>query len=184
MFLRIITTKTKALFFFFLSLIRRALCCFRRRRRPSGDGEPLTHVGVVSSSARTPNEPPQEWTDWNVSFNESKPNTVQDHIEMYRKQLAAARQAQEEKPEEQRDLFGDMAPKITKQKKVFVDKSQSEGINSNRLSLAPDELGVTIRVSNKSKLFMFPVNNYGFRRANWVNGTKILVGKVKRWIGQ
>lgn len=146
MFLKIITTKIKALFFYFLSLIRHALCCFRRRRRPSSDGVPLTHVGVVSNSARTSNE---EWTDWNVAFNESKPHTVQDHIEIYRKQLAAARQAQEEdatRKQEEEDLFGDMKPKITKQKKVFVDKSQPEQRNSNRLSLAPDELGITVGV--------------------------------------
>lgn len=146
MFLRIIITKVKALFFFFFSLIRRALCCFRRRRRPSGDGVPLTHVGVVSNSAKTPNE---EWTDWNVAFNESKPNTVQDHIEIYRKQLAAARQAQleaEKQAAEEEDLFGDMAPKITRQKKVFVDNSQQGeqmGPSSRLLSLEPDELGLT-----------------------------------------
>lgn len=146
MFVKIVIAKMKALFFFFLSLIRRALCCFRRRRRPSGDGVPLTHVGIVSSSAKGPGDTSQEWTDWNINFREAQPNTVQDHIEMYRKQLAAARQAQEEKSDNEADLFGDMAPKITKQKKVFVDKSQPERITSNLLSLAPDELGVTIRV--------------------------------------
>lgn len=145
MFLRIITTKIKAIFFFFLSLLRRALCCFRRRRRPSTDAVPLTHVGVVSSN-KTPSE---EWTDWNVAFNETKPNTVQDHIEIYRKQLAAARQAREEETQqEEQDLFGDMAPKITRQKKVFVDHSQpTEQVNSSsRLSLEPDALGVTVAV--------------------------------------
>lgn len=144
MFIQIIITKIKALFFFFLSLIRRALCCFRRRRRASGDGVPLTHVGVVSNSA---NETTQEWTDWNIPFNEAKPNTVQDHIEIYRKQLAAARQAYEEEVQVEEDLFGDMAPKITRQKKIFVDNSQLEQDNTNRLSLAPDELGVTVVVS-------------------------------------
>lgn len=159
------------------------MCCFRRRRRPSCDGEPLTHVGVVSSSAKTSNEP-HEWTDWNDTCNESRPITVQDQIEMYRKQLAVARQAQEEKPEEQTDLFGDMTPKITKQKKVFVDKSQSEGINSNRLSLAPDELGVPIRVLIKIISLFRGLKMMVFRRTNWASGRKILVGKVKRWIGQ
>lgn len=145
MFVRIITTKIKALFFFFLSLLRRALCCFRRRRRPSGDGVPLTHVGIVSN-----NDVTQEWTDWNVPFNETKPNTVQDHIEIYRKQLAAARLAHEEEEEKvDEDLFGDMAPKITRQKKVFVDHSQPENVNSNRLSLAPDELGITVVVGKQ-----------------------------------
>lgn len=63
---------------------------------------------------------------------------------MYRKQTLAARQAQEEKAEEDEDLFGDMAPKITKQKRVFLDAGQLERSGSNRLSLAPDELGVTV----------------------------------------
>ncbi|GLV45490.1 uncharacterized protein CBL_05593 [Carabus blaptoides fortunei] len=90
------------------------------------------------------------WNSWEEpgSF---KPNSVQEHIEMYRQQTMAARHpsVEGEEPVHQ-DFFQDMTPRITRQTKVFIDDNegeQSRGVTS-RLSLAPQpivpegELGV------------------------------------------
>lgn len=58
------------------------------------------------------------------------PQTVQDHIELYRKQKAMPqRQHDDLPPEEQLNFFQDMTPKITRQTKVLL-------VNKDRNSTA------------------------------------------------
>lgn len=146
--MRIIFTKLRGLVFFIISLFRKALCCFKRRRRSSCDSVPLTHVGIVSDQNPISSDT-QEWTEWDHSANLSqdpKTRTIQQQIEMYRQQTIAAHQIREESQEtNEEDLFNDMAPKITRQKKVFVSTSTQDKTKSDRFALDPN---VNVNVSH------------------------------------
>lgn len=145
--MRIIFTKLRGLVFFIITLFKRALCCFKRRRRSSCDSVPLTHVGIVPDQGPIPNEP-QEWTEWDHSSNPSqdpKTRTIQQQIEMYRQQTIAAHQVRDEPGgTNEEDLFNDMAPNITRQKKVFVSTSAQDKARGDRFALDPN---VNVNVS-------------------------------------
>lgn len=126
MVVSLLVNKIKHLVLFFVSIFRRALCCFRRRRRVSVDSVPLTHVGVISNQKEEEN-----WA-WDDKPSYSEPKTVQDHIELYRKRKV---EQPEVPPEERLDFFEDMAPKITKQTKVYVNTDRGETGPPSRLSL-------------------------------------------------
>ncbi|XP_044262337.1 receptor-binding cancer antigen expressed on SiSo cells isoform X2 [Tribolium madens] len=127
MVVSLLVNKIKHLVLFFVSVFKRALCCFRRRRRVSVDSVPLTHVGVVSNQK-------ENWA-WDDKPDYSEPKTVQDHIELYRKRKVDAQQQSEVPAEERLDFFEDMAPKITKQTKVFIKTDREETGPPSRLNL-------------------------------------------------
>ena len=61
-------------------------------------------------------------------FREKKPATTLEHIEAYRQSLNRKVSAgEEEEVVVEEDLFADMAPKIRKQKKVFIGAGE-EGL--------------------------------------------------------
>ncbi|KAK6626716.1 hypothetical protein RUM44_009192 [Polyplax serrata] len=142
------------IFQFLLRVFNKALCCFRRRRRLSCDPVPLTNIGVVPNVDNDSDV--QMWNSWGdtdgkgpTMITTGKPiDPVQQQIEMYRQQRMAL--SQSEKEEELKiDYFQDMAPKIIKQTKMFLQPKENEDyINSKHYSLAPDpvfnssELGV------------------------------------------
>ncbi|EEZ97347.1 receptor-binding cancer antigen expressed on SiSo cells [Tribolium castaneum] len=128
MVVSLLVNKIKHLVLFFVSVFRRALCCFRRRRRVSVDSVPLTHV--VSN----PKDIEENWA-WDEKPDYSEPKTVQDHIELYRKRKVEAQQQAEVPPEERLDFFEDMAPKITKQTKVFINTDRGAPEAPSRLNL-------------------------------------------------
>lgn len=144
MAVKVIINKFKTLILFVISLFRKALCCIRPRRRLSRDSVPLTHVGIVPNQEYGMNSINefQEWSEWDNSvdnFGDPKTRTIQQQIEIYRKQAVAARQMQNEQGDDQQeDLFGDMAPQITKQKKVFVSVDSPNNGNSARFNMEPD----------------------------------------------
>ncbi|XP_018564205.1 uncharacterized protein LOC108905705 [Anoplophora glabripennis] len=139
MIVAVLLNKIKSFIFVFVNIFRRALCCFRRRRRSSCESVPLTHV--VSNSEETKNNF-QTWEDWGDHANDRKEKTVQDHIEMYRKQTQILKQSKgEEEPEEQLNFFEDMTPNITKQTKVLISTNQGGDFKqSNRLNFVEDSV--------------------------------------------
>lgn len=140
MALSVIFKKLKSFLLFFVAIWKRALCCFRRRRRPS-EFVPLTQIGIISNQDNQSSE--EHWGNWNeqIVIPTCKPTTVQEHIEFYRQQAIAARQVQEESTI-QENFFEDMAPTITRQKKLFVNKKNEDNSNTNRLSLSPEGVNV------------------------------------------
>lgn len=147
MIVAVLLNKIKTFIFIFVNIVRRALCCFRRRRRSSCESVPLTHV-VSNSEEGTNNF--QTWEDWDTA-NDHKEKTVQDHIEMYRKQTQILRQAKNElEPEEQLNFFEDMTPNITKQTKVLINTDQSGSFKqSNRLNFVEDSINAIVSSSVK-----------------------------------
>ncbi|KAJ8937373.1 hypothetical protein NQ314_011921 [Rhamnusium bicolor] len=139
MILTVLLNKIKSFILIFVNLFRRALCCLRGRRRSSCDSVPLTHV--ISNGEEAKGDF-QNWGDWEDTGANSKPKTVHDHIELYRKQAQVARQGQESPdPEEQLNFFEDMTPKITKQTKILINTNQGESGNSlNRLNFVEDSV--------------------------------------------
>ncbi|KAJ8984754.1 hypothetical protein NQ317_005019 [Molorchus minor] len=124
MVLGLILNKLKSFILIFVNLFRRALCCFRRRRRSSCDSVPLTHV--VSNNE----DGLQKWGDWEDTTANNKPKTVQDHIDLYRKQAELSRKQQE-------------SPDAEEQTKILINTSQSEHATSqNRLNVVDDSLNV------------------------------------------
>lgn len=170
--------KLKSLILYIIAAFRRALCCFRRRRQVSCDADQLTHVGVVSNQNEFEN-----WSEWEqTQLDCRKPESIQEHIELYRKQKTQAilEQSKENELNEQ-DFFGDMAPKITRQKKVLIATNNPENISNHNLSLVPDNVTYLV-----SFLQFFFVGNYVFcclkRAANWENGKKQADGRERRWM--
>lgn len=137
----IILKKLKSLILFLIATFRRALCCFRRRSRSSiNEDDQLTHVGVVSNHVVNDFE---DWSNWNDASMENKqPQTIQEHIDHYRKkqaQIALEQQLQEADNAE--DLFEDMTPRITKQTKVLINNSTNSDLsNKQNISLAPENV--------------------------------------------
>lgn len=136
----IVFNKIKSFILVFLNLFRRALCCFRRRRRNSCDTVPLTHVGVVSNDNTIQQSGAESWSDWD----DDKPKTVQDHIEMYRKQ--ACTKVEEPTVEEEQNFFEDMAPKITKTSKIYVSKDNENVSSGSRLNFSGDNVTILVNV--------------------------------------
>jgi len=137
MILRMIFTRLKGVFLFILNLIKKSLCCFRRRRKVSVDSVPLTGIGVISTFEPNPKvEELASWNSWDDPSSvecERPPQTVQEHIEYYRKQ--AFKQPSQEAEEPPIDFFQDMEPKIRHQKKMILVPKES-----TRLSFAPEPI--------------------------------------------
>lgn len=140
--------KLKSFLLFFVGLFRRALCCFRRKRRPSSDSIPLLAVGVVPNNSVNGCADMENWNNWDESNRTeiTKPNSIQQHIEMYRQQTLLARQKSTESQEEtQENFFEDMAPRITRQTKIFLNSDENNEMNvSSRLSLNPQGIIATV----------------------------------------
>lgn len=140
MLIKMLVTKLKSFVLFFVNIFRRALCCFRRRRRPSTDAEPLVNIVVTKNDGEQDGD---MWNDW--EFKNKKPSNVQEHIEYYRQQQAKQlkQQTEEELVEEEPvDLFGDMAPKITKQQKLLISNSdKSKGYSLEASNEASEFMG-------------------------------------------
>ncbi|KAG5865501.1 hypothetical protein JTB14_035525 [Gonioctena quinquepunctata] len=136
MILTIVSNKIKSFIFIFVNLFRRALCCLRRRRRSSCDSVPLTHV---ISNIEEQNHDIQNWGNWEDSVPKESPQTVQDHIELYRKQNSKVGSVSPD-PEEDLNLFEDMAPRITKQKKVLIhaNSARSNDGDTSRLNFVEE----------------------------------------------
>ncbi|XP_023336605.1 uncharacterized protein LOC111707698 [Eurytemora carolleeae] len=132
--LSFILAKIKAVILSLIKLFGRCLCCLRKRRN-SDLGTQLT----ITSINKNENEP-DSWDEWGspeIVISDKKPSTTSEHIEAYRQHLAITRQKSEEpEPEEMMDLFVDMAPKIRKQKKIFVGKEEKPA--SSRLAIRPE----------------------------------------------
>lgn len=144
----IILNKLKSLILFLIATLRRALCCLRRRRRMSlNDDDQLTHVGVVSNQAVNEFE---DWSTWNdMMENNKQPQTVQEHIDHYRKKQAqiVSEQQNQDNDTVEEDLFGDMVPKITKQTKLLINNSTNlEMSNKQNFSLAPENVAYFVCV--------------------------------------
>lgn len=148
MIVGILLNKIKSFIFIFVNIFRRALCCFRRRRRSSCDSVPLTHV--ISNSEDTKANL-QTWDDWG---DDHKEKTVQDYIEMYRKQTQVLRKKSEEgETEEQLNFFEDMTPNITKQTKVLINTEHGGGSGrSNRLNFEEDSISAVVSKHLKRNL--------------------------------
>lgn len=142
MIVLILLNKLKSFLLIFVHLFNRALCCIRRKRRPSfsDDSVPLTHVGVISD--RNPMDDASNWTDWGAENDLQHPQTVQDHIELYRKQKAIAQQNLNETNDENLNFFEDMTPKIQRPPKLFIPTTSGAGSAhgqfNNRLNFAGD----------------------------------------------
>lgn len=144
--LTFITNKLKSLILFIVATFRRALCCFRRRKRVSfSENDQLTHVGVVAN--QTVNEF-ENWNDWNNdSINNRKPQTVQEHIEYYRKKQAQITGEKVDDVEEiEENFFEDMTPNITKQMKVLIGSTNNDVSNTHNLSLTPENVVYFVRL--------------------------------------
>lgn len=140
MAITIILTKVKTLVLFFITLFKRALCCFHRRRYSSGENVPLTHVDIVSNFEKC-TDTSQSWEPWDKDIcesNDGRVRTVDEQIELYRKQAAAACQPQEVSEEEY--FFDDMEPKITKQKKVLLNTASQGRNDTSRLTVDVDRM--------------------------------------------
>lgn len=147
MILRLLLTKLKSFFLVFINIFNRALCCFRKRRRSVCDGIQLTHVGVVSNNDKG------DFQNWSDSWDENsinEPKTIQDHIDLYRKQKQTAKQQLEneqlQQQTEQLSFFDDMAPKITKQTKILInsDRKDKSRMVTNRLNFTGDESDIIV----------------------------------------
>lgn len=79
-------------------------------------------------------------------MNDRKEKTVQDHIEMYRKQAHTLKQSKAEpETEEQLNFFEDMTPNITRQTKLFINTDQGGGFkHSNRLNFVEDSISAIV----------------------------------------
>lgn len=134
----VLFNKIKSCFLLLFAAFQRAMCCFRRRRRYSGEVEPLTHVVTAQNSSKAGGDM-EGWNDWN--FTNRKPQTVKDHIEIYRqqKQTLLQRQQSDECMQEE-NFFEDMTPKITKQKKLLLQNNDdgNNGLSLNSYSLQAD----------------------------------------------
>lgn len=138
MAITIILTKVKAVIFFFITLFKRALCCFHRRRYSSSENVPLTHVDIISNLEKCTTDTSQNWEPWGSDADDGTVKTVHQHIELYRKQAVASSQPQEVC--EEQDFFDDMAPKITKQKKVILNTATQAKNGTSRLSVDIDRM--------------------------------------------
>ncbi|KAJ8914282.1 hypothetical protein NQ315_011016 [Exocentrus adspersus] len=136
-----ISNKIKTFIFMFVNIFRKALCCLRRRRRSSCESVPLTHV--ISNTEDT-KENFQNWEEWGDAGNERKQKTVQDHIELYRKQASMKHNnMNESETEEQLKFFEDMTPNITKQTKLLINTDHTDSSKrSNRLNFVEDAISV------------------------------------------
>lgn len=126
MILTVFLNKLKSLVFIIISIFRRALVCLKRRHS-NCDVVPLTHV--ISNAEHSSN-----WEEWEEENSNQCPKTVQDHINLYRKQKFQL----VSDPEEQLNFFNDMTPNITKQTKVLLNNDFSSNSNShstNRLNV-------------------------------------------------
>jgi len=131
-----ILTKLKAVILSLLKVFSRCLCFLKKRR----NSEDLDTAMTITSINKNETEP-DSWDDWGspeIVIADKKPETTMDHIEAYRHSLALSRKKSEEEPppEETSDLFADMAPKIRKQKKVFVGKDEAP--ERSRLAVRPE----------------------------------------------
>nr|CAH7728635.1 unnamed protein product [Callosobruchus chinensis] len=143
MIISVVVNIIKCLIALVANLFRRVLCCFKRRRRDSNsECEPLTHV--VSSGDE---ESFQNW-EWEEKLAHKEPKTVQDHIELYRKQKTQAVLSKESNElEEQLNFFEDMTPHITKQMKVVLDTNEQHKANQtsgNRLNFDENSVNAII----------------------------------------
>lgn len=139
--------KLKSLVFVIISIFRRALVCIKRRHSKC-EVIPLTHV--VSNTEHSSN-----WEEWEEENSSQEPKTVQDHINLYRKQKFQL----VSDPEEQLNFFEDMTPHITKQTKILLNKDFSNGIHSqstNRLNILEDTVNILF-------CFFYKVKIYGFQ---------------------
>lgn len=129
-----VINRLKILLFHLIGYFKRALCCFGRRRRDSNDSVPLTGVGVVPLVQPEIEENWAQWDNTNepecvLTYQESKqPCDIKEHIELYRQQtMALARRASDEQEaESEANYFEDMAPTITRQKKIYVSNSKKQ----------------------------------------------------------
>ncbi|GAB0096003.1 uncharacterized protein DMENIID0001_114510 [Sergentomyia squamirostris] len=130
--------KVKSFFLGIVTLLRRALC-FTRRRRNSLDAsdEILQAVNVVSShrGSRGKNEMDRDWNTWDET-----PRTVEEHIEVYRQQMAQKVVHNSEMTEPDLDFFGGMEPKVIKQTKVLIKKGNEPSAENkfSRLTATTD----------------------------------------------
>lgn len=135
----VLFNKIKSVFLLLFAAFQRAMCCFRRRRRYSGDVAPLTHVVTAQSGSSKAGGDMEGWNDWN--FTNRKPQTVKDHIEVYRQQKQSLLQRQQSGENLQEDnFFEDMTPRITKQKKLLLQNNEeaNSGVGLNSFSLQAD----------------------------------------------
>ncbi|XP_011307261.1 uncharacterized protein [Fopius arisanus] len=141
MALEFMINRVKALVVLLLGVFRRALCCLRRRRRSSCDSIPLAAVGVVpnASSNRVEHEHWEQWDENPVVVVPDKPiNPIQSKIDQYRQQISKPPEPMEEP---QINFFEDMAPRITKQKKVLIKKkSEESGANFSKFAIAAERI--------------------------------------------
>lgn len=83
--------RMKALVLLIVNILKRVMCIFhKRRRKPSGD---IIMESVVTEKSFNKNA--EKMVPWNT-WDENKPQTVEDHIEQYRKSLTKLRTASEE----------------------------------------------------------------------------------------
>lgn len=177
MIVAVLLNKIKSFIFIFVNIFRRALCCFRRRRRSSCESVPLTHVVSNNEEGK---QALQTWDDWG---DDRKEKTVQDHIEMYRKQTQVLRQSKSESDsEEQLNFFEDMTPNITKQTKVLISTDQGGSFkNSNRLNFVEDSISAVVSNYSLSLLIfatdVFILSKIKFMKLSIRTSIKIIVNR-------
>jgi len=129
-----IINRLKAVILSLLKVFQKCLC-FLRKRRDSDLGTRMTVKSVNKNESE-----PDTWDDWGspeIVIADKRPVTTRDHIEAYRHTLVKQQVPRDDPPEEEQDLFSDMAPKIRKQKKIFIGKGEVEPQSSSLSRLAP-----------------------------------------------
>lgn len=159
--LQFLMQKFKSFLLFFIGIFRRALCCFKRKRYSSTDSIPLTAIGVVPTNATNGSSEFDNWNNWEDGNRGEafKPNSIQEHIELFRQQKVLARQKLE-MDEQQENFFEDMTPRITKQTKVFLN-NEDDSARSSMSRLALNLQGV-VSVVSISILFVTVCNDFYF----------------------
>jgi len=142
--MKFVVNRIKAIIYIIIGAIKRALCCFRGRRRSQSndDGdECLTHVIIPNRDEGSVN-----WNEnWGDDVN-GRPQTVRDHIQLYREKVGQQNVPQNNPSDEVlENLFQEMTPRYIKQKKVVIgnssDRSQGHAPDLSRLAVSADGAG-------------------------------------------
>ncbi|XP_077295848.1 uncharacterized protein LOC143918055 [Arctopsyche grandis] len=139
--MKFIVNRLKALILVLLGAIRRALCCFRSRRRSytNDTDDCLTDVGIV------PNRNDEDLSPWDNKWSNdpiNRPQTIEDHIQMYREKIQQTNIPEKDKQEEElNNLFQEMAPQNITQKRILIDsgnRSRSNNSDMSRLAVSTE----------------------------------------------
>lgn len=133
----------------------------------------------------------RDWNSW-----DDKPRTIEEHIEVYRENLVKPKEPEVVNEVENLDLFEvssmirfrmlsrchitnifqDMAPKIVKQKKVYLNQGRNEQPSFSRLEATVSaEIPITVKSHIIKEVFFFLNSiNFSHSRMSLKTGTKTI----------